>query len=84
MPFTAKIISSSRHEGGGEGYTCLPRSAAKLPDRVLPLRHLPGRLHADNYVYSLLDMDSTSGGEGDPLRQEQDLRGCKACEDKRR
>jgi hypothetical protein len=32
-------------------------------DRVLPLRHLPGRLHADNDVYCLLDMDNSPGGK---------------------
>jgi hypothetical protein len=31
-------------------------------DRVLPLCHLPDRLHVDNDVYCLLDMDNSSGG----------------------
>jgi hypothetical protein len=63
-----KILSSSRPKAGGQVIRAPPEASRSFPDRVLPLRHLPDRLRADNDVYCLLDMDNTSGGEGNPLR----------------
>jgi len=47
---------------GGQVIRAHPEALHNFPDRVLPLRHLPDRLRADNDVYCLLDMDNSSGG----------------------
>jgi hypothetical protein len=62
LPASTKILSSGRSKAGGQVIRAHPEALRNFPDRVLPLRHLPDRLRADNDVYCLLDMDNSSGG----------------------
>jgi hypothetical protein len=54
-------LGTDRPEAGGQVIRAHPGVLPGIPDRVIPLRHLPDRIRTDNDVYCLLDMDNTSG-----------------------
>jgi hypothetical protein len=69
MGFTVHSIQLPRRSSppvgikpAGQVVRAHPEALRHFPDRVLPLRHLPDGLRADNDVYCSLDMENSSEG----------------------